>query len=287
LLAASYPVQMICSVLGLAASSYYYRPSEKEELALVTAIQELAAKYPSYGSRRIAAMLRRTAEHPLVNRKRVQRIMREEGLLCRRKRAARRTTNSRHGFARFENLVVGLVIERPNQVWVSDLTYIKLGNREFVYLAIVMDVFTRSIRGWSLSRGLGVDLSLAALQKAFSQGAPELHHSDQGVQYACPGYVEELRSRQVRVSMAEVGQAQQNGYAERVIRTIKEEEVYLNEYADFEEAMERIGDFIEAVYNRKRIHSRLGYLTPIEFEAQWRKQMAASKKNATQSTLQI
>lgn len=144
---------------------------------MAAAIEEIAARFPTYGSRRIAVMLRRGSTHLLINRKRVRRIMREHGLVCRRKRAMKRTTNSHHPFARFESLVMGLVPERPDQVWVCDITYIKLGNGEFVYLAIVMDVFTRSIRGWSLSRGLGVDLSLAALQQAFLRGVPEIHQT--------------------------------------------------------------------------------------------------------------
>ena len=274
-------------MLELALSSYYYEPREKSEARVAQAIEEVARQFPTYGSRRIAHQLRRAPYGLEVNRKRVQRLMRQLGLMGVRKRVGRRTTNSRHPFTRFENLVAGLVSTRPNQVWVADITYVRLGSGEFVYLAIVLDVFTRAIRGWSLARGLGVELSLAALQQAFLRGAPEIHHSDQGVQYACPGYVEQLQARKVQVSMAEVGQAQQNGYAERVIRTIKEEEVYLNEYRDYDEAVARIGDFIEVVYNRKRIHSRLGYLTPEEFEAKWPKQLAASKKKATQPTLQI
>lgn len=270
-------------MIGLAHSSYYYEAREKDEASVLQAIEEIARQFPTYGSRRIAAMLRRSPYCLTVNRKRVQRIMREHGLLCLRKRAGKRTTNSRHEFARFENLVRGLKIERPNQVWVCDITYVRLGHEEFVYLAIVMDVFTRFIRGWSLSRGLGVELSVAALQQALLKGAPEIHHSDQGVQYACPGYVEELQLRGVRISMAEVGHAEQNGSAERVIRTIKEEEVYLNEYRDYEDPMKRIGDFIEDVYNRKRIHSSLGYLTPSEFETQWRKQLVASRRKSGQT----
>jgi putative transposase len=277
----------VCAALELALSSYYYEPAAKEEADVVRAIEEIAQRFPTYGSRRIAHQLRRPPYGLAVNRKRVQRIMRERGLVCRRRKASQRTTNSCHPFARFGNLVAGLVIARPDQVRVCDITYIKLGAGEFVYLAIVMDVFTRWIRGWSLSRGLGVELSLAALGQAFRRGVPEVHHSDQGVQYACPGYVAQLQARNVGISMAEVGQAEQNGYAERVIRTIKEEEVYLNEYQDYEEARARIGDFIEAVYNRKRIHSSLGYLTPAEFEAKWRKQQAASQKKATQPTVQI
>lgn len=286
-----YPIQVVCSAIDLAPSSYYYEPIAIAEGEVVKAILAIAQKFPTYGSRRIAAQLRRAPHDLHVNRKRVRRIMHEQGLVSLKRRAKKRTTNSCHKFARYGNLVVGLEIERPDQVWVCDITYVRLGSGEFVFLAIIMDVFTRSIRGWSLSRGLGVELSLGALEQALLKAAPEIHHSDQGVQYACPGYTEELRLRKVRISMAEVGHAEQNGYAERVIRTIKEEEVYLNEYRSFEEASQRIGEFIEDVYNRKRIHSSLGYLTPAEFEQQWRQQLAASRQISGQrnrvSSLQL
>jgi putative transposase len=147
------------------------------------------------------------------------------------------------------------------------------------------DVFTRAIRGWALSHGLGVELTLSALHRAFLRGTPEIHHSDQGLQYAATEYVEILQAAQVQISMAEVGHAEQNGYAERVIRTIKEEEVYLSDYQSYDEALSQIGHFIDDVYLTRRIHSALGYLTPAEreqevsfpvFEAQWRKEQTAS-----------
>jgi transposase InsO family protein len=147
---------------------------------------------------------------------------------------------------------------------------------EFIYLAIIMDVFTRAIRGWSLGRGLGIELTLGALEQALLKGAPEIHHSDQGLQYAAAEYVARLSEVRSKVSMAEVGQAEQNGYAERVIRTIKEEEVALNDYHDIEDARGQIGRFIDDVYLTKRIHSSLGYLTPAEFEEQWRRRDGAA-----------
>lgn len=145
-----------------------------------------------------------------------------------------------------------------------------------MYLAIVLDVFTRAFRGWELSHGLGAKLTLAALQQALLEGKPEIHHSDQGVQYAATDYIEVLQTAGINISMAEVGHAEQNGYAERVIRTIKEEEVHLTKYRDFEDALAQIGHFIDDVYLTKRIHSALGYLTPAEFEAQWQMKQAAS-----------
>lgn len=202
--------------------------------------------------------------------------MREMRLMVRRKKQRKQTTASNHSFPRYPNLVKDLVVTHPNQVWVCDITYIKLGEGEFVYLAIVLDVFTRAFRGWALARGLGAELTLAALQQALLDGRPEIHHSDQGVQYAATNYVEVLKDAKVQISMAEVGHAEQNGYAERVIRTIKEEEVHLTEYQDFDDALAQIGHFIDDVYLTKRIHSSLGYLTPAEFEAQWHMKQAAS-----------
>jgi transposase InsO family protein len=191
-----------------------------------------------------------------------------QGRVARRKK---RTTNSTHSFPRYPNLVEGLKVMRPEQLWVGDITYVRL-HSEFVYLAVVMDVFTRSIRGWHLSRWLDADLTETALRRALAGPpgrVPQIHHSDQGVQYAAGGYVQMLVGAGVAISMAEVGQAWQNGYAERVIRTIKEEEVDLSEYIDYNDAYQQIGRFLDEVYQRKRIHSSLGYLTPAEFEAQW------------------
>ena len=193
------------------------------------------------------------------------------GWQVRRKAVKKQTTDSRHSFPRYPNLVKELKIVRPDQVWVADITYVRLGDESFVYLAILMDVFTRLIRGWSLSRGMGVELTLAALSVALSKAQPEIHHSDQGLQYAATEYVQVLKQRKVEISMAAVGKAEENGYAERVIRTIKEEEVALNEYPDMVTAKLHLRRFIDDVYQTKRIHSSLGYLTPAEFAAQWSK----------------
>jgi len=230
----------------------------------------VAAEWPTYGYRRITAQLHRQGWQ--VNHKRVQRLMRLMGLQAKIKRRKRRTTNSEHDFPRYPNLVQGLEIVHPDQVWVSDITYIRL-RYEFVYLAVIMDVFTRSIRGWHLGRSLDHTLTLTALQRALARHpAPEIHHSDQGVQYAAPAYTQTLLDSNVQISMADVGEAWQNGYAERLIRTIKEEEVDLSEYLDYTDAYRQIGRFLDDVYMHKRIHSSLGYLTPAEFEEQWRRE---------------
>ena len=261
-----YPVRLVCQVLAVAPSSLYYRASPREDGALEAAIAELAGQWPTYGYRRITAELRRAGW--TVNHKRVVRLMAEMGLKVRRRRSEPRTTDSSHDRPRFPNRVRDLTVVRPDQVWVADITYIRL-QRGFVYLAVVMDVFTRAIRGWALERDLDRGLTMAALTRALRSGRPEIHHSDQGVQYAAAEYVALLHAAQVAVSMADVGAAWQNGYAERLMRTIKEEEVYLSEYVDFHDALSQLGRFLDDVYMHKRIHSALGYLTPTEFESQW------------------
>src|SRR6266699_1424320 len=202
--------------------------------------------------------------------------MHQRGLVAHRKRTQHKTTNSAHPFPRYPNLVEHLEIVRPEQVWVSDITYIHL-REEFVYLAVLMDVFTRSIRGWHLGRSLDQSLTLRALAQALARHTPEIHHSDQGVPYAALAYTARLQQAGVKISMAEVGQARQNGYAERLMRTIKEEEVDLSEYEDYTDAVRQVGRFLDEVYMHKRIHSSLGYLTPLEFEQQWLSQQASNE----------
>lgn len=265
-LAADYPARLVCRTLECPRSSYYFQAKGREEQALQEAIEQVAAAWPTYGYRRVTAQLQRQGWQ--VNHKRVQRIMGELGLKGRVYRRKRRTTNSDHPFPRYPNLVQELEVARPDQVWVADITYIKL-RREFVYLAVLLDVFTRSIRGWNLGRSLSQELTLVALERALALGVPGMHHSDQGVQYAATAYVRMLEAAGVQISMAEVGKAWQNGYAERIMRTIKEEEVELSEYEDYWDAYWQIGQFLDDVYMHKRIHSSLGYLTPVEFESQW------------------
>jgi len=265
-LSSRYPISRICKVLDHARSNCYYQPVARDEQPLRDAIEQVATDWPTYGYRRITAQLRR--QGMVVNSKRVSRIMREMGLQAKVRRRKKRTTNSKHGFHRYANLVQDLSIMRPDQVWVSDITYIRLP-RGFVYLAVIMDVYTRGIRGWYLSRSLDQGLTLKALKKALFHGKPEIHHSDQGVQYAAIAYVKVLEQASIAISMAEVGEAWKNGYAERLIRTIKEEEVYLSDYQHYWDAYSQIGEFIEQVYMHKRIHSALGYLTPVEYEHIW------------------
>ena len=256
-------------MLGLSSSSYYYQAVEADETEVEEAIEEIAGQFPTYGTRRISQQIRRPPYKLTVNRKRARRIMAEKELLRTVKKRKRRTTNSEHPYPRYPNLVKDLDVVRPEQVWVSDITYIRLRD-DFVYLAIIMDVFTRALRGWCLSRSLDQALTQTALRGALETHVPEIHHSDQGVQYAAHDYIDLLKSREIQISMAAIGKAEENGYAERVIRTIKEEEVDLSEYFDFADAARQIGHFIEDVYMTKRIHSSLGYLTPAEYEQAYR-----------------
>jgi putative transposase len=261
-----YPANMVCEALALPRSSFYYQPQQADDEALCAAILQVVGDWPTYGYRRVTAMLRRAGW--VVNRKRVQRLLREMGLQVPRKAQKRRTTNSQHAFPRYPNLVQDLSIVRPDQVWVADITYIRL-RREWVYLAVLMDVFTRAVRGWHLARSLEGELTLIALRRALADRLPEIHHSDQGVQYAATDYVQLLAQHGVLMSMAAVGKPEENGFAERLIRTIKEEEVDLSDYHDYADAYRHIGRFLDEVYMHKRIHSSLGYLTPVEFEGQW------------------
>ena len=257
--------RLLCRLLDVARSSYYYAAKPADDLELRDAIERIALEYPRYGYRRVTAELARRGHE--ANHKRVLCIMRQESLLVQVERLCR-TTNSEHEYGRYPNLVKDLVIDRVDQVWCADITYIRL-RRELVYLAVILDIYPRAIRGWQLGRNLTEELSRQALERALAKGRrPEYHHSDQGVQYAANGYVARLQELGVKVSMAARGQPTENPFAERLMRTLKEEEVYLNEYADFAEAYSRIGRFLDDVYMKKRVHSSLGYKTPAEFEAE-------------------
>jgi len=265
-LAAAYPVQMLCDVVDLSPSTYYYQSHSSDELNLRAALEMIAVEHPRYGSRRLTQELKRAGW--LINRKRVQRLMYEENLLVQVRRYCR-TTNSKHGYGRYPNLIKHWEIVRPDQVWCADLTYIRLP-RHFVYLAVILDLFTRSIRGWELAGNMLESLPKAALERALANGHPQIHHSDQGVQYAATGYTSLLQTAQVQISMSARGRPTENAFVERFMRTLKEEEVSLNEYEDMTDAREHLSRFLEQVYQHKRIHSSLGYLTPAEFEAQWK-----------------
>jgi putative transposase len=273
-LVADYPARLVCRLLDFPRCQLYRLPAADTtaDAPLREALQQLAGQWPTYGYRRLTALLQRDGH--LVNSKRVRRLMTAMGIHGLLPVRRKRTTDSTHDFPRFPNLVEDLEVVRPDQVWVADITYIRL-RQDFVYLAVIMDVFTRLIRGWHLGRDLAGELTLTALTRALERHRPEIHHSDQGVQYAASDYVERLRQHDCRISMAAVGKPEENGYAERLMRTIKEEEVDLSEYHDYADASRQLGRFLDAVYNHKRIHSALGYLTPMEFEEQWHAKQSA------------
>jgi putative transposase len=278
-LADAYPIRLLCRLLGVPRSSVYYEPQPAIDEAMIkTALLDLAAEWPTYGYRRLTIMMQRLGWP--VNSKRIRRYMDELNLTGAPPARKTRTTNSQHDFPRYPNLVKDLEIQHPDQVWVADITYVRL-RREFIYLAVLMDVFTRAIRGWHVGRNLDQGLTLAALERALVVAVPEIHHSDQGVQYAATAYVGRLQGLGVTLSMAAIGEPRENGYAERLVRTIKEEEVDLSDYGDFADARRQIGRFIDAVYNDKRIHSALGYLTPMEFEELWRTQRSQPTTTST------
>ena len=255
----------ICEVLGFTRSNFYYQPkSDPSEEVLRAEIEKLAAQYPTYGYRRITHLLVKAGYR--VGYRRVARLMKSENLSVAVKRAAQ-TTHSTEGVRPWINHLKTLEVCRCDQVWVGDVTYVRLKGH-FVYLALLMDVFTRMIRGWKLSQHLTQSLTLTPLQEALGQSVPEIHHSDQGVQYLSNAYISTLQRHNIEISVARRGCPWENGYAERLIRTLKEEEIHLNAYENIHEARERIGHFITHVYHHKRPHSALEYLTPLEFQRQ-------------------
>jgi len=262
------PIEQACELVELPRSTYSYHSHKADQSQLEQVMEQVVGQFPLYGTRRVTHQLRRAPYSYRISRKRTQRIMRQRHWLRPVRRKSYRTTNSQHAYPRYGNLVKDLSVTHPEQVWVSDVTYIRLG-QGYVFLAILLDVFTRSIRGWQLSTACDTELTLTALRMALIDRMPEIHHSDQGSHYAAHAYIDELRKYQIQISMATVGKAEENGHAERFMRTIKEEEVDLSDYHDFDDARNQIGRFIEGVYNHKRIHSSLGYLTPVEFEAVW------------------
>ena len=241
---------------------------EQKDMQRRAQIQAIALEMRSYGYRPITQELRRRGV--VINSKVVLRILRADNLLCLRRRGFVPTTNSNHRFTVYPNLARDLVLTDINQLWVADITYIQL-RREFIYLAALLDAYSRRCIGWALSRRIDARLPLAALKMALQtrrfRPGQLTHHSDQGVQYACYDYVQVLEQHQIIISMSRPGTPYDNAKAERFMRTLKYEEVYLNDYDTFAEVLRSMEHFIEAVYNHKRLHSALGYLPPAEFEA--------------------
>jgi transposase InsO family protein len=263
-------VAKMCEALSVSRIDYYRRPTSIDEsegdLELRDQIQQIALEMSAYGYRRITAELKRRGV--AVNHKRVLRLMREDNLLCLRKRKFVSTTDSNHSLAIYPNLAREMVPVRIDELWVADITYIKL-LREFIYLAVILDAYSRRCIGWALGRTLESRLAVEALRMALSSRTVQpglVHHSDRGVQYASLEYTGLLKENEIQISMSRRGNPYDNAKAESFMKTLKMEEVYLYEYENLEEAKNRIGHFLELVYNQKRLHSALGYVPPAEFE---------------------
>lgn len=260
--------------MNLPRSTYYYRVKEKpveqriKDADLLDKIEAIAVEWPRYGYRRMTEELNDTHQI-LVNHKRVSRIMRENSLQCRvKKKWWIQTTDSNHRFRIYPNRIKKMRITRINQVWVADITYIRLLT-EFVYLAVVMDLYSRRIIGWAISRSLEAELACAALRMAIEDRKPPkecIHHSDRGVQYASKAYVDILKKAGLNISMSRKGNPYDNAAMESFMKTLKQEEVYLWDYRTMEDAIERLPQFLENVYNQKRRHSSLNYKSPVQFE---------------------
>lgn len=269
-----YPVQRLCELACVPRSSYYRasrspepRPDPNEKV--LREIRTICTEMPRYGSPRVTAELQRRGFR--VNHKRVSRLMAKANLRCRRRRHFLRTTDSGHHYRVYPNVAKDINPTGPDQLWRADITYVRLLH-EFIYLAVVLDAFSRRVVGWALSRHIDAALTITALRMAIGQRpvAPGLvHHSDRGVQYACDEYITLLHEHNIVISMSRKGNPYDNAMAESFIKTLKTEEVYINDYNTVSEATSNIHQFIEIVYNSKRLHSSLGYLTPCEKEAQY------------------
>jgi putative transposase len=256
---------------GVSRASFYRfdsgrQPRSDRDMDLRDAIQRIALEWPAYGRPRITAELRRQGWE--VNPKRVYRLLREDNLLCVRKRKFVATTDSKHGRKVYPNLAKEMTLSGIDQLWVADITYIRLQS-EFVYLAVVIDAYSRRVIGWALERTMEDDLTLGALRKALELRGPGpgvVHHSDRGSQYASGDYTDLLQAHGCQVSMSHKASPWENAACESWMKTLKYEEVYRQEYRDLSEARALLAQFIDRVYNQKRLHSALGYRPPVEFE---------------------
>jgi len=283
-------IQRLVTLGGVSRAGFYRfgvadgKPARDDDMDLRDAIQRIALEWPSYGRPRITAELRRQGWK--VNPKRVHRLMREDNLLCVRKRKFMvATTDSDHGRRVYPNLAAPMELTGINQLWVADITYIRL-ETEFVYLAVVIDAFSRRVIGWALDRTIEDDLTLAALRMALEGRRPLpglVHHSDRGSQYASGDYTDLLKAHGCEISMSHKASPWENAGCESWMKTLKYEEVYRQEYRDLAEARASIERFIEKIYNQRRLHSALGYLPPVEFEAQ----LAAAAMNKEAASRQL
>lgn len=264
-------MERMCAVTKVNRAGFYRfrqadQPPDADEQELSEQIRKIARKWPAYGTRRVTVELQQGGWE--VNRKRVQRLMRAENLLCRRKRKFEVTTDSNHQLEVYQNLAPEMELTGVNQLWVADITYIRLAE-EFVYLAVVLDAFSRRVIGWKLDRTLKAELALGALRMALARRQPPeglVHHSDRGIQYACGDYIDELHRHGLVISMSRKASPWDNATCESFMKTLKSEEVDRAEYRDLPDARRRIGRFLEQLYNQQRLHSALGYRSPAQFE---------------------
>jgi transposase InsO family protein len=272
-------------MLNMARSNYYYKgekglQNRKEDADIRDRIEKIVVEHERYGYRRVTAQLKRDGLK--INHKRVQRIMHQEGLICKIKKRWITTTDSNHRFSVYQNLLKDVKVTGVNQAWVADITYIRILTA-FVYLAVILDAFSRKVVGWAISLRIDTELTRTALQMAIQTRRPPdgcIHHSDRGVQYATHEYVDDLNAAGMRISMSRKGNPYDNAQAESFIKTLKNEEVYLWDYKTFEDVKKRIPYFIEEVYNEKRLHSALGYCPPNEYES-----LVEKNENKTRQTL--
>jgi transposase InsO family protein len=263
-------ISACCKLFNISRTAYYHNlksnPPDGEETSLRDEIEKIILKFPGYGYRRVTKELRRRGYS--INHKKVLRIMHQGSLLCQLKRAFKPAGGSEYSYLTYPNLSKDLVLTGINQLWASDITYIRLP-REFCYLAVILDSYSRKIIGWHLSREIDQELTLKALKMALKERRLDrglIHHSDQGAQYACKEYTDLLKENSIKISMSAKGNPYENARVESFFKTLKHEEVYLNDYRNIFEAIANIGRFMEDVYNKKRLHSAIDYLSPEDFE---------------------
>lgn len=259
-----YPVKAVCAALDCPTSSAYYAPVVKDEGEMVAAAEQVLLRFPFYGYRKLSKALTRRGY--AVGEHVARRLLRQLGMSRAVGKVRVQTTDSNHAHPRYPNRINSMTLKSPDRVWVGDITYIHLGTR-FIYLAVILDAYTRAVRGWSLSRTLAQSMTLEALDRALATGhCPFIFHSDQGSQYAAWLHTDRLLENNIRISMSDKARPQQNGIVERFMRTLKEEHVDYSEYDNFDDAFRQLKHWLEVTYMTERLHQSLDYATPAEFE---------------------